>query len=70
MDSAATTFLGGSRTRFCGYKCLVPDQRGFGLSADNPNGSGPPAFVYGLEAVLNTLNVGQAAIVGYSIVGG
>lgn len=35
------------------YRVLAPDQRGFGLSADAPDGPGASAFVDDLEAVLD-----------------
>ncbi|MEF8842829.1 MAG: alpha/beta hydrolase [Haloarculaceae archaeon] len=55
------------------YRCLAPDQRGFGLSADAPEGPGASAFVDDLEAVLDRVAGaaadGRVALVGHSMSG-
>ena len=51
------------------YRCLAPDQRGFGLSADAPDGPGASAFVDDLAAVLGALDAGRVALVGHSMSG-
>jgi len=56
------------------YHCLAPDQRGFGLSADPPDGPGAAAFVDDLEAVLDRVTGGRddadrVALVGHSMSG-
>ena len=56
------------------YRVLAPDQRGFGLSTDTPEGSGPSAFVDDLEAVLDRAVADPAdahrlALVGHSMSG-
>lgn len=59
------------------YRCLAPDGRGFGLSADAPDGPGASAFVDDLEAVLDRVvggddgpdTDGRVALVGHSMNG-
>lgn len=55
------------------YRCLAPDQRGFGLSADAPDGPGASAFVDDLEAVLDSVmgdhDDERVALVGHSMSG-
>ena len=53
------------------YRCLAPDARGFGLSADAPDGPGASAFVDDLEAVLDGVvgDDGRVALVGHSMNG-
>ena len=54
------------------HRVLAPDQRGFGLSTDLPDGPGPSAFVDDLEAVLGDLvdeRDGRVALVGHSMSG-
>lgn len=51
------------------YRCLAPDQRGFGLSADAPDGPGAAAFVDDLEAVLDHAGVDRVVLVGHSMSG-
>jgi pimeloyl-ACP methyl ester carboxylesterase len=54
------------------YRVLAPDQRGFGLSVDGPDGPGPSAFVDDLESVLGDLVDecdGRIALVGHSMSG-
>ncbi|MEF8791433.1 MAG: alpha/beta hydrolase [Haloarculaceae archaeon] len=53
------------------YRCLAPDQRGFGLSADAPDGPGASAFVEDLEAVLDRVagDADRVALLGHSMSG-
>jgi pimeloyl-ACP methyl ester carboxylesterase len=58
------------------YRCLAPDGRGFGLSADTPDGPGASAFVDDLETLLthvvgddDTDTDGRVALVGHSMSG-
>ena len=50
------------------YRCIAPDQRMFGLSAD-AEGSGAAAFVDDLAALLDELGVETAAVVAQSMGG-
>lgn len=51
------------------YRCIVPDQRMYGLSADAPDGPGVEAFVDDLAALLDHLGVERAALVAQSMGG-
>jgi 3-oxoadipate enol-lactonase len=53
------------------YRCLAPDQREFGLSADAPGGPGASAFVDDLEAVVERVcgDADRVALVGHSMSG-
>jgi pimeloyl-ACP methyl ester carboxylesterase len=54
------------------YRCLAPDQRGFGLSADAPEGPGASAFVDDLEVVLDRVagdDADRVTLVGHSMSG-
>ena len=54
------------------YRVLAPDQRGFGLSTDAPDGPGPSAFVDDLDAVLARVlddHADRVALVGHSMSG-
>lgn len=51
------------------YRCLTFDHRGWGLSADQPNGPGPEAFVDDLKALLDYLEIDQAFLVSQSMGG-
>jgi len=50
------------------YRCLVPDQRGFGLTRDTAD-RGVEAFPADLRALLDTLGVDRATLVGHSMGG-
>ena len=50
------------------YRCVVPDQRRFGLSVDTA-GAGVRAFPDDLAALLDHLGVGETALVGHSMGG-
>ena len=50
------------------YRCIVPDQRRFGLSADTA-GTGVGAFPEDLAALLDHLGVEETALVGHSMGG-
>lgn len=52
-----------------GYRCIVPDQRMYGFSADAPDGPGVDAFVDDLAALLDHLGVERAALVAQSMGG-
>lgn len=51
------------------YRCLAPDQRGFGRSRDAPDGPGAAAFVDDLRALLDHRGHDRAAVVGHSMSG-
>jgi pimeloyl-ACP methyl ester carboxylesterase len=51
------------------YRCLAPDQRGFGRSRDGPDGPGVAAFVDDLRALLDHLDHDRVAVVGHSMSG-
>ena len=51
------------------YRCIVPDQRMFGRSADSSSGPGAAAFPDDLVDLLDRLDVDRAAIVGHSMSG-
>lgn len=51
------------------YRCIAPDQRGFGLSADVDDGPGVAAFPDDLAALLDGLGIERAAVVGHSMSG-
>jgi len=51
------------------HRCLVPDQRGFGFSADVPDGPGVDAFVDDLADLLDHLGIERAALVAQSMGG-
>ena len=51
------------------YRCIAPDQRGFGLSVDVEGGPGVAAFPSDLAALLDHLDVDRAALVGHSMSG-
>jgi pimeloyl-ACP methyl ester carboxylesterase len=51
------------------YRCIAPDQRRFGLSADEPDGPGVAAFVDDLTALLDGLGHDRVALVGHSMSG-
>ncbi|MFB6171127.1 MAG: alpha/beta fold hydrolase [Haloarculaceae archaeon] len=51
------------------YRCIAPDQRGFGYSRDAPDGPGAAAFVSDLRALLDHLGHDRVAVVGHSMSG-
>jgi len=51
------------------YRCIAPDQRGFGRSVDVEGGPGVAAFPDDLAALLDHLDVDRAALVGHSMSG-
>ena len=51
------------------YRCVLPDQRGFGLSADVEGGPGVAAFPDDLAALLDHLGIDSAAVIGHSMSG-
>lgn len=51
------------------YRCITPDQRGFGHSRDRPDGPGAAAFVDDLRALLDYLGHDRVALVGHSMSG-
>jgi len=51
------------------YRCLAPDQRRFGLTADEEDGPGAAAFVDDLVALLDHLGHDRVALVGHSMSG-
>jgi len=51
------------------YRCVAPDQRGFGRSVDVDGGPGVAAFPDDLAALLDHLGVDRAALVGHSMSG-
>ena len=51
------------------YRCVAPDQRGFGLSVDVEDGPGVAAFPDDLAALLDHLGIDRAALVGHSMSG-
>lgn len=51
------------------HRCIVPDQRMYGFSADAPDGPGVDAFVDDLAALLDHLGIERAALVAQSMGG-
>ena len=51
------------------YRCVAPDQRGFGRSRDRSDGPGAAAFVDDLRALLDHLGHDHVALVGHSMSG-
>lgn len=51
------------------YRCVAPDQRGFGRSRDRSDGPGAAAFVDDLRALLDHLGHDRVAVVGHSMSG-
>ena len=51
------------------YRCIIFDHRGWGLTADRPDGPGPRAFTDDLKALLDYLKVDQAFLVSQSMGG-
>ena len=51
------------------YRCITFDHRGWGLTADQPNGPGPRAFADDLTALLDYLKIDQAFLVSQSMGG-
>lgn len=51
------------------YRCVVPDQRMYGFSADEPDGPGVEAFVDDLAGLLDHLGIERTALVAQSMGG-
>ncbi len=51
------------------YRCIVFDHRGWGLTADVPDGPGPAAFADDLAALLDHLEIDRAFLVSQSMGG-
>jgi len=51
------------------YRCVAPDQRGFGQSLDVPGGPGPAALATDAIALLDHLGIARAALVAQSMGG-
>jgi pimeloyl-ACP methyl ester carboxylesterase len=51
------------------YRCVAPDQRGFGRSVDREDGPGVAAFPDDLAALLDHLGIDRVALVGHSMSG-
>jgi 3-oxoadipate enol-lactonase len=51
------------------YRCITFDHRGWGITADQPNGPGPRAFSDDLKALLDYLEIDRAFLVSQSMGG-